>query len=334
MKAAVFKGAGQPLAIETIPDPTPAPTEMVIKIARCGICGTDISMTSGHGEQSPVGSVLGHEFAGEVVAVGSSVARWKVGDLVAPMSFVPCGACPDCLKGEPMWCAGWIGGAGGFAQYGKGGHLASVKLPENVSLKEAALIEPVAVGLHAVRLAEMKPNARVLVIGAGPIALGTIFWARRLGAGPIAVTASSTRRSQLAMKMGATTFLTPGGDLAADSADALGGPPETIFEAVGKPGILGQTINCAAKRGTIVSLGFCTVPDTGMLPAVGLFKELRIQFSMCYDMRDYFLTADVLSASPLPAMITETVGFDHFPTTFDSLRGPTTQAKVMLDPWA
>ena len=66
-------------------------------------------------------------------------------------------------------------------------------------------------------MAEMKPNARVLVIGAGPIALGTIYWARRLGAGPIAVTASSTRRAPLAMKMGATTFLTPGGDLAAEA---------------------------------------------------------------------------------------------------------------------
>jgi len=250
------------------------------------------------------------------------------------MSFVPCGACPDCLKGEPMWCGGWLGGGGGFAQYGKGGHLATVKLPENVSVNDAALIEPVAVGLHAVRMAEMKPNARVLVIGAGPIALGTIYWARRLGAGAIAVTATSTRRAELAIKMGATTFLTPGGDLAADSAAALGGPPEIVFEAVGKEGILAQALNCVEKRGTIVALGFCTVPDTGMVPAVGLFKEVRIQFSMVYDMRDYGLTAELLGASPLPAMITGTVGFDQFAATFESLRGPIMQAKVMLDPWS
>ena len=95
------------------------------------------------------------------------------------MSFVPCGACPDCLKGEPMWCAGWLGGGGGFAQYGKGGHLATVKLPEYVLVNEAALIQLAAVGLHAVRISGMKPNARVLVIGAGPIALATIYWARR-----------------------------------------------------------------------------------------------------------------------------------------------------------
>jgi (R,R)-butanediol dehydrogenase/meso-butanediol dehydrogenase/diacetyl reductase len=180
----------------------------------------------------------------------------------------------------------------------------------------------------------MKPNARVLVIGAGPIALGTIFWARRLGAGPIAVTASSTRRADLAMKMGATTFLTPGADLVAQCADALGGPPEIVFEAVGKPGIMGLALNCVGKRGTIISLGFCTVPDEGMVPAVGLFKEARIQFSMVYDVRDYALTADVLGASPLPAMITDTVGFDQLPSTFEALRKPSTQAKVMLDPWA
>jgi len=333
MKAAVFKAVGQPLSIQTVPDPTPGPTEIVIKVARCGVCGTDISMSAGHGNAQPE-QILGQENNGEVVPTGSIVKNFKAGDLVAPMSFVPCGACPDCLKGEPMWCVGWLGGGGGFAQYGKGGHLATVKLPENVSVNDAALIEPVAVGLHGVRMAEMKPNARVLVIGAGPIALGTIYWARRLGAGPIAVTASSTRRAPLAMKMGATTFLTPGGDLAADSADALGGPPELVFEVVGKEGILAQALNCVAKRGTIVALGFCTVPDTGMVPAVGLFKEVRIQFSMVYDMRDYGLTAELLGASPLPAMITETVGFDQFATTFESLRGPTTQAKVMLDPWA
>jgi threonine dehydrogenase-like Zn-dependent dehydrogenase len=329
MKAAIFKGAGQPLSIETVPDPTPSPTEIVLKVARCGICGTDISMTSGHGEQSPGGSIIGHEMSGEVVAVGSAVTNFKVGDLVAPMSFVPCGVCADCLKGEPMWCAGWLGGAGGFAQYGKGGHLATVKLPENVSINDAALIEPAAVGLHGVRMAAMRPDARVLTIGAGPIALSTIFWARRLGAGPIAV----TRRSSLAMKMGASAFLEPGGDLAAQCADTLGGPPEVVFDAVGKPGILGQALNCVAKRGTIVSLGFCTVPDQGMVPAVGLYKEVRLQFSMVYDMRDYRLTAEVLGASPLPAMITQTVGFDRFPATFEALRKPTSHGKVMLDPW-
>jgi (R,R)-butanediol dehydrogenase/meso-butanediol dehydrogenase/diacetyl reductase len=306
---------------------------MVIKVARCGVCGTDVSMSAGHAEAQP-GQILGHEISGEVVAVGSAVRNFKEGDLVAPMSFVPCGTCVDCLKGEPMWCPGWLGGGGGFAQYGKGGHLATVKLPENLPLNDAALIEPAAVGLHAVRMAEMKPDARVLVIGAGPIALATIYWARRLGAGPIAVTASSKRRAPLAMKMGATTFLTPGGDLPADAAAALGGPPELVFEAVGKQGILGQALNCVAQRGTVVGLGFCTVPDTGMVPATGLFKEVRIQFSMVYDMRDYRLTAELLAASPLPAMITETVGFDQFQSTFQALHGPTTQAKVMLDPWA
>jgi threonine dehydrogenase-like Zn-dependent dehydrogenase len=164
--------------------------------------------------------------------------------------------------------------------------------------------------------------------------LATIFWARRLGAGPIAVTAASNRRAPLAMKMGATTFLSAGAELAANAADALGGPPELVFEAVGKEGILGQALNCVAPRGTVVSLGFCTVPDTGMVPAVGLFKEVRIQFSMVYDMRDYGLTAEVLGETQLPAMITDTIGFDQFPSTFESLRGPTTQGKVMLDPWS
>jgi len=136
------------------------------------------------------------------------------------------------------------------------------------------------------------------------------------------------------MGMGATTFLTAGSNLATECADALGGPPEIVLEAVGKPGIMGLALNCVGKRGSIVSLGFCTVPDQGMVPAVGLFKEVRIQFSMVYDVRDYALTAQAIGGSPLPAMVTDTVGFVQFADTFESLRQPSRQSKVMLDPWA
>ncbi len=97
MKAPVFKGVGKPLAIESLPDPTPGEGDIVVKVARCGICGTDLHMTDGHAHTFPEGTILGHEFAGEIVAVGPGVSGFAVGDVVTAMPTVGCGKCANCL---------------------------------------------------------------------------------------------------------------------------------------------------------------------------------------------------------------------------------------------
>ena len=93
MKAAVFKGPSRSWVVETLPDPTPGTGEMVLKVGRCGICGTDVHMTSGHGRTYPAGTVPGHEYAGEVVAIGADVSAFHVRDLVTAMPFIGCGTC-------------------------------------------------------------------------------------------------------------------------------------------------------------------------------------------------------------------------------------------------
>jgi threonine dehydrogenase-like Zn-dependent dehydrogenase len=337
MRAAVVKAAGQPLSIEVRPDPAPGPGEVVLKVARCGVCGSDVERTDTWlgANAYEAGYIPGHEFAGEVVALGPGVDRVKIGDRVAPIPVTGCGTCANCLTGQSLWCPNMRPGGNAFAQYALAGQHECLKLPEGVSYAQGALIEPIAVGLHGVVLGAITPRARVLVIGAGPIALAAAFWARRLGAGPIAVAAKSTRRRELALRVGATSFLTAGIELAAQASAELGGPPDVVLEAVGGPGMIGEAANCVRPRGTIVVLGACWVPDPWM-PVSGLFKEARIQFSMMYGMRDYELVADVLKAGApeLSAMITDTVSFDQFPAAFEALRNRTTQCKVMLDPWA
>jgi (R,R)-butanediol dehydrogenase / meso-butanediol dehydrogenase / diacetyl reductase len=337
MKAAVVREAGQPLSIETVPDPAPIRGEVVIKVARCGVCGSDLERTApgiGALAYTP-GEVLGHEFSGEVVALGPGVDRVKIGDRVAPLPITGCGVCANCLTGQPLWCPNMRTAGKAFAQYAVAGQHECLKLPEGVSYAQGALIEPIAVGLHGVVLAGMTPAARVLVMGAGPIALAATFWARRFGAGPIGVTAKSTRRREFALSLGATSFLTAGTELAEQAAAALGGPPDVVFEAVGGPGMIEQAANWVRQRGTVIVLGACWTADPWM-PVTGLFKEVRVQFSMMYGMRDYELAADVLKAGApaLDAMITDTVGLDRFPTAFQGLRERTTQCKLMLDPWA
>jgi (R,R)-butanediol dehydrogenase/meso-butanediol dehydrogenase/diacetyl reductase len=334
LKAPIFKGVGRPLVIEELADPTPAAGEIVIEVARCGICGTDLHMTDGHAQTYPEGSVIGHEFAGEVVAVGPGVTKFKPGDRAAAMPVVGCGHCSNCLAGETMWCdAGLIGILGGFGQYALGQAHASIRLPQTLSSNDGALVEPLAVSLHGVALADLKPGSRVLVQGAGAIGLGCAFWARQLGAGRVAVTSRSRRNEELAMQMGATAFVASGPDLAGQVGSALGGPPDVVFECVGVPGQLAQAIDVVRARGTVVLLGNCMVADT-LYPAQAMFKQIRIQGSMVYSLKEFETVADVLDSGRVDprAMVTDTIGYAQLPEVFEALRKPTTQCKVMVDP--
>lgn len=339
MKAAVFKGAGNgpTLVIENRPDPVPEAGEVLIKVSRAGICGSDIHLTSGHGLQLPLDSIIGHEFCGEVVAVGAGVDQIKLGDRVAPMPYVGCGKCPACFAGRPHHCPqARFDIVHGFSEYSRVGARDCVVLPAGLSDEEGALIEPLAVGLQGVRKAMLPIGARVLITGAGPIGLATAFWAQRLGASRVAVMAASSRRREIALALGASHFIAQKevADPNAAIQEALGGAPDVVFEAVGLPGAIAQAIDYVKPLGTVVSLGFCGEPDS-FVPVAALTKELRLLFSMCYDKQDFQYTADVMAGGDHrpKAMITGTVGLAALPEKFETLRGATPDCKVMVAPW-
>ena len=337
MKAAVFQGIGQPLAIAERPDPAPGPGEVLIRVGRAGICGSDLHMTSESGSFIAPGTIIGHELAGEVIALGPGVSQLRIGDRVAPMPFVGCGHCPACDAGRPHHCAqARIDVVSGFCQYTRAGANDCVVLPPELSDEDGALIEPLAVGLQGVRKAQMPVGCRALVLGAGPIGLASAFWARRLGASRVAIMASSKRRERFARALGATHFIAQSqtSDAAAAVNDALGGPPEVVFEAVGMPGAIGQAMEYVMPRGIVIGLGFMTEPDHYSC-TTALMKEVRVWFSMVYEKRDFQYTAEVMAAGEHAprAMITDTVSLEAMPAKFESLRGATTDCKVMVAPW-
>lgn len=336
MQAAVFKCVGVPLAIETRPDPVPASDEVVIRVGRCGICGTDLSMTDGSGLVYPLDSVIGHEFAGEIVATGTHVTGLKVGDRITALPFAGCGQCATCLAGRPNFCAQLRGTAGGFGQFLATPERVAVKLPDTLTLADGALVEPLAVSLHGVALAQMTPGARVLVIGAGPIGLGAVYWARRLSAGPIAITARTRRAESLAMQMGANVFVMPEPEenWVPPVSAALGGLPDVVIEAAGKKDLIAQAVNCVRPSGTVVVLGFCSVPDS-FIPAVAVWKEVTMRFSTTYSIAEFEHVARVLDTGDVEcrAMVTDTVSLAELPASFESLRQRTHQCKVMVSPW-
>lgn len=334
MRAAVFRGAGLPLSVETMPDPEPGEREAVIKVQRCGVCGTDLHMTSGHGNDAAVGSVIGHEYCGEVVALGTGVETLKVGDFVTAVPAVGCGHCAACVGGYAMACLKMEGMVGGFGEFMRISAPNAIVLPRTLSPADGALVEPLAVGLRGVRLAGMRPGARVAVLGAGSIGLSAIYWARLLGAGRIVAVSRSARRADLALEMGASAFEALGEGEAERVVAALGGPPEVVLECAGAVGLMQKAVELVGSAGTVVSLGFCTSPDP-ILPSLATWKQVTIKFSFTYDLREFQHCADALAAGHVEPrrMVSRVVGLAAFPNTFEQLRAGASETKLHLDPW-
>jgi (R,R)-butanediol dehydrogenase / meso-butanediol dehydrogenase / diacetyl reductase len=333
MKAAVFKKLGQPLEVESLSDPVPLADEVIVEVTRCGICGSDLHMTEDATFGVAPGSVLGHEYSGEIVETGHAVTQFRTGDRVSVMPLRGCGQCPMCLAGKPSWCSSFQLDGGGYAQYSRAAERQCVKIPRDISLEDAALAEPLAVALHGVVLSEMRLGAKVLVIGAGPIGLGAAFWARRLGAGQVAVTDLYNYQEARAYQMGATAFLCQTENTVEKVTSALGGPPEIVFECVGRPGLIARSIQHAGPRGTVVVLGLCTAPDT-LMPFAAVSKEVRIQTSAFFHAQEFQAAVDALASGQAAprALVTDTVTLSGMPHTFEALRSRTKECKVLVNP--
>lgn len=336
MKIAVFDRPGKPLEIRDVAEPQPGEGEVLIKVSRCGVCGTDLHSTSGHGYTYPSGTAIGHEFAGEVVELGSGVENLKRGDHVAALPVVGCGQCENCKTGLDILCATFRPYAEGMAEFARVSARGATLLPRTVSLADGALVEPLAVGLRGVRLAAPESDTKALVIGPGPIGLACLFWLRQMGVRRIAVLSSSSRRRALAEKMGAEHFILEGDQAAEQITSALGGSPDLVIEAAGVPGVLARAIELVRPQGVIIALGYCTVPDS-FVPAAALIKDVTLRFSTTYTREDFQACAEALArdGDQANAMVTDTVSLAEFPEAFEAFRqGSRIVGKLLVDPWA
>jgi (R,R)-butanediol dehydrogenase/meso-butanediol dehydrogenase/diacetyl reductase len=332
MKAVTFQALHTPLALETLPDPTPETSEVVVKVGRCGICGSDLHMTEDAAYGCKLGDVLGHEFAGEVVEIGRGVEGLRTGDLVSVIPLKSCGHCEHCRKGEVQWCAGFGLQGGGYAEYAITRPNQCVKLPVDVSLADGAIVEPLAVALHGVKLSGLKAGDKALVLGAGPIGLAVAFWARRLGAS-VAVQDIADFQRQRAFRMGASSFIVDPDDPIGSAERALGGKADVIFECVGAPGLIDQAVQQVRGRGTVLLLGLCTRPDPINSFAM-LSKEVRLVTSAFFTVPEYEASLEVLAQGAIEPrlLVTDTISLAETPEVFESLRRRTSQCKVLIAP--
>jgi (R,R)-butanediol dehydrogenase/meso-butanediol dehydrogenase/diacetyl reductase len=345
MKAAVFKGPGMPLEIGEVADPTPGPTDLVLAVRACGICGTDLHWTevrepSGGWRVLSPGCVLGHEFAGEIVEVGADVrGRFRIGERVCALPFIGCGQCAACLRGRVFRCAEVQMRAapalsGAYAQYTRVGAAETVRLPDGVDHRAGALVEPLAVGLAAVERARLDPGETVLIVGAGPVGLAVALWCRFLGARQVVVSDLVAVRAERAMEFGATAAIDAGSEEVAHRlAQLTGGAPQVVFECVGLPGTLQLAVDEVAPDGRVVVAGLCMGADR-LFPAKAFVKALDLHFTFCYERRHFEIVVDHLASGRLDPshLVTGGVGFADFPSTFERLKCAGDDLKVMFEP--
>jgi (R,R)-butanediol dehydrogenase/meso-butanediol dehydrogenase/diacetyl reductase len=338
MRAVAVGDPGGPLEVIEHPDPVPASGELIVRVRSAGVCGTDLHL-AGDPPGVPRGTVLGHEFAGDVVAVGSGVSGWSVGERVCALPSIGCADCLACLADDPMGCpayrdVGTGGLPGAWAELVRVGAQESFRLPASLDHDAGALIEPLAVGLRAVRAAALRPGETVLVLGAGPIGLAVATWARHAGAAAVVVADRLPVRLALASTFGASAAVDGARDPGlAGAADACGGPPDVVIECVGRPGLLQESVQHVRRRGRVVIVGACMQPDV-LVPAMACLKEVELRFVVAYARADFTLALRTLAAGRIagPAMITDRVGLDALPAAFEALRTPGTQCKVIVRP--
>jgi threonine dehydrogenase-like Zn-dependent dehydrogenase len=335
MQPAVFDALRQPLRLTELDDPEPERDQVLLMVCRCGICGSDLHITEDPVFGARRGDVLGHEFSGEVLEIGSDVQGLKVGDQVSAAPIYGCGACESCRRGEPAWCAQMKLIGGGYARYAAVSARQCRKLPWGINVADGALAEPLAVALHGVMQAGLKPGDRVLVVGAGATGLALVFWARRLGASAVAVSDLQRHQEARAIELGASAFLCADHDLAAQARDRLGGDADVVFECVGKPGLIDHCIGLVRPRGAVLVLGLCTACDHfDAFRAIS--KEVRIVMSVFFNMHEFGTAIDALDGGRYApqALISETIALADLPVAFEALRQRSTQCKVLVDPFA
>jgi (R,R)-butanediol dehydrogenase/meso-butanediol dehydrogenase/diacetyl reductase len=333
MRAAMFNGLNRPITIDTLADPRPGPGDLLIQVRRCGVCGSDISMTGDGPMCLPLGR-FGHEYAGEVAEVGRDVEGVKVGDRIAALPAAPCGACEGCRSNNPMLCERASYLVGGFGEYMVIPPVAARPLPKSLSFTDGALVEPMTCGLHALNLVRATKGDRVLVIGAGAMALSVVYWARMRGASKIAVLSRSAHRTDALMNMGADVILGFDPDDQAKISEHLGGPPNIVAEAVGKLGMLDLAFKHVAPRGAVISMGMCQQGEP-VSPATWSRKEITLYFPRAYTIAEFEETARSFDAGKIrpDIMVSHSIALEDLPATMDAMRsGKMKSLKVHVDP--
>lgn len=351
MKAAVYHGQ-RDVRVEEVEEPQVRAGTVKLAVKACGICGTDLhEYTAGPifiptephpvtNENLPV--ILGHEFAGEIVDVGDDVEGFSIGDAVAVEPIVRCGSCPSCERGAYNLCAnlgfhGISGGGGGLSEYTVVPAHMLHRLPDGFGFDHGAIVEPMAVSFHGVRVSGFRPGDVALLLGAGPIGLTTLACLRAAGARQVVVSEVSDARKQAARQLGADLVIDPTEDDVAQRVRELtdGRGADVSFDAAGVEATWQTALAATRPEGTVVSLAIWEEPVPVDLNHLVL-SEQSFKGSICYVDQDYPTTIAMMHDGRLPSseLITRRIGLDDVVEEgFEELvRNRDQHVKIIVEP--
>lgn len=290
MQALVWT-APEKMEMQQQPDPTPAADELVIRVAYAGICGSELSGFLGHNALRVPPLVMGHEFAGEVVAVGADVADFALGDEVTVNPLTYCGQCRTCRLGLTQLCPQRrLVGAhrpGAFAEFVSVPAYLTHKLPAGMSPRTGALTEPVGVGVRIGKLAGDVAGQSALILGAGPIGLLALQALQQAGAEQIFIADLDPARLAMGGELGGVTVQPRDADVVEVVKEATGGEGVAVsIDAVGTGGTRSQCVAATRNAGTLILSGLHE--ETSPMPAAAIIRqELTVRGSFAYGAADF-----------------------------------------------
>lgn len=339
MKSVILKDIKK-LEVEEVNEIEIDNKKVVIEVKKAGICGSDIhNWDSGE----PKGLVLGHEFSGVVVDPGDREDLNK-GDKVTALPISPCGECHACLKGNPQFCeVTWnnalglsLDSPGAYSEMTKVRSDMVYKLPENVDFDEGAMVEPVAVGLHAIHLADIKVGDKVLVIGGGIIGLVSAMFAKIEGASLVVVSETNEQRGKKSVELEVAdkwidakdpNFLTNIRELTDEGFDI-------VIDASGNAPAVSSALMSAKTGGTVVLVGVSNVPIE--IPTViAVLHELKVLGAIAYTKEEFKTVIDLINNKQIDVLkfVDDVVPLNKVQESFERLTSGTDSAiKILIDP--
>ena len=338
MRAVAFTADG---TLEVVDKPEPqvrAPGDVVVAVERCGICGSDLHLK--HARLLPPGAVMGHEFGGTVVATGDDVSSVSEGERVAVLPAERCGTCAMCTSGRSEICPtqmmtslglGFRDGA--YAEQVLASASSCFPLPDGMTAEQAALVEPYAVGLHAVRrsIAARGGASTAAVIGAGPIGLFTLAALRNEGVESVAVAEPSESRAAMAAQVGATTVV----EKASRLGTALGQAPDVVFDCAGVPATAPLALEAVRPGGQVVLVGVVNPGEMLAMPGtLWIVKEADVLSALAYTNDEFGEAVDAVARGAVNAdlVVSDVRPLEAAEASFSDLARPGGPVKVLLAP--
>lgn len=337
MRAAVLTKPGVFEFTRSYPEPELAPTDIKLKIAYTGICGSDLHVfvMKESGIKFPV--VLGHEFCGQVVEVGADVRDFAVGDKAVGVIDPSCGVCSYCRQGDFTMCdrKAMFERTGAFADFITAPAGQMFVVPAETPADEAALIEPTSVAVHAVRRSRLVLGENVVVVGGGPVGLLIMMLAREAGADKVILVEPAAARRELARQLGADRVLEPGAEVTRTVRELTSGRgAEVVFEVSGNGKAFTQAANFLCKRGRLIIVaGYENERYLSLSPITAMLGELDVLATFWANAFDFQRAIKLISSRKLDVrpLISARVELEEAQNAFDGLvRDRGSQVKVLF----